>query len=152
MYALDESDSARLTLLKRFLLVNTAMDAAYSALPADKQTKSTITLVDNKYVKHADITNDENYNHRIITTIEDRLKNGGNPLYVILDSGDDHSQNARVGLVCSFGDEDEKEKEKEKKVKVKFDVDGDGETCCQSYPITDLWYMFECFNCGGKIV
>ena len=78
------------------------MDAAYSALPADKQTKSTITLVDNKYVKHADITNDENSNHRIITTIEDRLKNGGNPLYVILDSGDDHSQNARVGLVCSL--------------------------------------------------
>ena len=49
-----------------------------------------------------------------------------------------------------IGDEDEKEKEK--KVKVKFDVDGDGETCCQSYPITDHWYMFECFNCGGKIV
>jgi len=145
VYALDESDSARLTHLKRLLLVNTAMDAAYSALPANKQTKSTITLVDNKFVKHADIDNDENYNHRFITTIEDRLKNGGNPLYVILDGGDDHSQSGRVGLVCSFEDDDEK-----KKVKVKFDVDGDGEMA--SYPITDLWHMFECFNCGGKIV
>jgi len=148
VYALDESDSARLTHLKRLLLVNTAMDAAYSALPANKQTKSTITLVDNKFVKHADIHNDENYNHRFITTIEDRLKNGGNPLYVILDGGDDHSQSGRVGLVCSFEDDDEKEK----KVKVKFDVDGDGDGEMATYPITDLWHMFECFNCGGKKV
>ena len=69
-------------------------------------------------------------------------------MYVILDGGDDHSQSGRVGLVCSFEDDDEKEK----KVKVKFDVDGDGDGEMASYPIADLWHIFGCINCGGKIV